>query len=64
MRGTPSPWARVRRLEAEAGAGSAPLVVVFEGPDGVRRDPATGEPATPPPGAQVIVFTTRPDGPQ
>ncbi len=56
---------RLRRLErAVCKSGRPPLVVAFEDGDGVLHDPLTGTPLVPPPGAQVIVFTERPDGPQ
>ncbi len=56
---------RVERLEqAAGGTGHPALVVAMDAGDGVLRDPLTGAPLVPPPGAQVIVFTERADGPQ
>ena len=55
---------RLGKLGAKAGSGGAPFLVLVEDTDGTRRDAMTGEEVVPPPGARVIVFTTRPDGPQ
>jgi hypothetical protein len=57
---------RVQRLEAKAGTGKAPLLIVYEDEDGewttsegerVERDDV-------PANAQVVVIGLRPDGPQ
>ncbi len=56
---------RAGRLERVAGkTGHLVLVVATDDGDGVLHDPLTGTPLVPPPGAQVIVFTERADGPQ
>ncbi|MDP9356005.1 MAG: hypothetical protein M3R02_12135 [Chloroflexota bacterium] len=55
---------RLERLERTTGKSGPPLVVAFADRDGALHDPLTGKPLVPPPGAKVIVFTERPDGPQ
>ena len=52
------------RLEATTGGAESPFLIVREEPGGVLVDLRTGEPVTPSPGAVVIVFRERPDGPQ
>ena len=57
---------RIRRLEAAAGRGEEPLLIVFAEADGRWRD-AAGErvnPADLPANARVIVISVRDDGPQ
>ncbi len=56
---------RAGRLERAAGkTDRPPLVVAMDNGDSVLRDPLTGTPLVPPPGAQVIVFTEWADGPE
>ncbi|MDP9355793.1 MAG: hypothetical protein M3R02_11055 [Chloroflexota bacterium] len=56
---------RVGRLEMAAGRGGQPaLVVVIDEGDGVWRDLRTGVVVVPPPGALLVVFSERQDGPQ
>jgi len=58
--------ARLERVEARAGKGAGPIVIVFQDADGGWRD-ARGEPIEGrdvPPDALVIAVVRRPDGPQ
>ena len=55
---------RLGKLEAKGGPGRPSFLVLLEDADGTRRDPRTGEPVAPPPGAFVVVLGVRPDGPQ
>ncbi|MDP9355723.1 MAG: hypothetical protein M3R02_10675 [Chloroflexota bacterium] len=56
---------RVGRLETAAGTTHRPaLVVVLDDGDGVWRDLQTGAVVVPPPGALLVVFRERKDGPQ
>ncbi len=62
MRSTARRLARLERATSKSGP--PPLVVAMDDGDGVLCDPLTGAPLVPPPGARVIVFTERADGPQ
>ena len=56
---------RVGQLETAAGTAHRPaLVVVLDDGDGVWRDLRTRAVVVPPPGALLVVFSERKDGPQ